>query len=100
MSTDDTTILLTDIKAALQTSEKEALAKPAALLVVGGDLNGTIFDLKDIIVTVGRNADNSIPLEFNGISRYHFKLHVSEVQVILEDCGSKNGTYLNNKKIT
>lgn len=99
MSTDDTTILLTDIKAALQASENEAQAKPAALLVVGGDLNGTIFDLKDPIVSVGRNADNIIALEFNGISRYHFKLHVSETNVVLEDCGSKNGTYLNNKKI-
>jgi diguanylate cyclase (GGDEF)-like protein len=99
MSTDDTTIVLTDIRAALQASEKEAQQKPAALLVVGGDLNGTIFDLTEKITGIGRNADNQIPMEFNGISRYHFKLHASSETHILEDCGSKNGTYLNNKKV-
>lgn len=99
MSTDDTTIVLTDIRAALQASEKEAQQKPAALLVVGGDLNGTLFDLKDPEVSVGRNADNTISLEFNGVSRYHFKLLASGENHVLEDCGSKNGTYLNNKKV-
>lgn len=99
MSTDDTTIVLTDIRAALQASEKEAQLKPAALLVVGGDLNGTLFDLKDPQVSVGRNADNTISLEFNGVSRYHFKLLASGENHVLEDCGSKNGTYLNNKKV-
>ena len=99
MSTDDTTIVLTDIRAALQASEKEAQLKTAALLVIGGDLNGTLFDLKESQVSVGRNADNSIPLEFNGVSRYHFKLLASGESHILEDCGSKNGTYLNNKRV-
>lgn len=99
MSTDDTTIVLTDIRAALQASEKEAQQKPAALLVVGGDLNGTLFDLIESMTGIGRNADNAIALEFNGVSRYHFKLHVSGETHLLEDCGSKNGTYLNNKKV-
>lgn len=99
MSTDDTTIVLTDIRAALQASEKEAQQKPAALLVVGGDLNGTLFDLNEPLVGVGRNADNTIALEFNGVSRYHFKLHAQGETHIVEDCGSKNGTYLNNKRI-
>lgn len=99
MSTDDTTIVLTDIRAALQASEKEAQQKSAALLVVGGDLNGTLFDLIESTTSIGRNADNAIALEFNGVSRYHFKLHASGETHKLEDCGSKNGTYLNNKKV-
>lgn len=99
MSTDDTTIVLTDIRAALQASEKEAQQKPAALLVVGGDLNGTLFDLTEQVTGVGRNADNSIALEFNGVSRYHFKLHAQPDTHVLEDSGSKNGTYLNNKRV-
>jgi len=99
MSTDDTTIILTDIRAALQASEKEAQLKPAALLVVGGDLNGTLFDLIEPTIGIGRSADNTISLEFNGVSRYHFKLLASGESHVLEDCGSKNGTYLNNKKV-
>ncbi len=99
MSTDDTTIVLTDIKSALQASEKEAQKKPAALLVVGGELNGSLFDLIGSSVSVGRSADNTIPLDFNGISRYHFKLNADGTEFILEDLGSKNGTFLNNKKV-
>ena len=68
---DDTTIVLTDIKAALASAESEAAEKPAALLVVGGELNGTIFDLQAEKTIVGRNPDCTIPLEFNGISRKH-----------------------------
>jgi len=95
---DDSTIVLTDIKAALSTAEKEAQQKSAALLVVGGDLNGTIFDLNAPEVSVGRSADNTIPLDFQGISRYHFKLVATATGYMLVDNGSKNGTFLNNKK--
>lgn len=95
---DDSTIVLTDIKAALSSAEKEAQQKPAALLVVGGDLNGTLFDLTTPEVSIGRSADNTIPLDFQGISRYHFKLVATATGYMLVDNGSKNGTYLNNKK--
>ena len=96
---EDSTVLITDIKSALASAENEAEKKPASLLVVGGDLNGTIFDLDKQETTAGRNADNSIPLEFNGISRYHFKIKKLGESYTLEDAGSKNGTYHNNKKL-
>lgn len=98
---DDATVVITDIKAALAAAENEAEKKPAALLVVGGDLNGTIFDLSELTVSVGRNADNVIPLEFNGISRYHFRVIKDDENEShsIEDAGSKNGTFVNNKKI-
>ncbi|MEC7277326.1 MAG: GGDEF domain-containing protein [Bdellovibrionota bacterium] len=100
MAGDDSTVVLTDIKAALAAAENEAAQKPAALLVVGGDLNGTIFDLAEGEVSVGRNPDNSIPLEFNGISRYHFKvISGGGDSHVVEDAGSRNGTFVNNKKI-
>ncbi|TNE96896.1 MAG: GGDEF domain-containing protein [Deltaproteobacteria bacterium] len=97
---DDSTIVLTDIKAALASAEKEAEKKPAALLVVGGELNGTLFDMNEDVITAGRSADNSIPLEFGGISRHHLKItHQGEENWFIEDAGSKNGTYVNNNKI-
>jgi diguanylate cyclase (GGDEF)-like protein len=95
----ESTILITDIKAALAAAEKEADAKPACLLVVGGDLNGTIFNLPTGETTAGRLADNNIALEFEGISRKHIKIVVAE-NVVLSDMNSSNGTYLNNTKIT
>ena len=36
---DDSTVVLTNINEALASSEKEASAQPASLVVVGGDLN-------------------------------------------------------------
>lgn len=97
---DDSTIVITDIKAALNSSDLQASNKPAALLVVGGELNGTLYDLKDIENTLGRNADNTIPLELQGVSRYHFKVSFNDSsQAFVEDMGSKNGTFLNNSKI-
>ncbi|EPZ51835.1 diguanylate cyclase (GGDEF) domain protein [Bacteriovorax sp. BAL6_X] len=96
---DDATLVLTDIKAALASANKEAEDKPAALLVVGGDLNGTLFDLKEEEITVGRSAKCDIPLEFNGISREHFKLVSSTDGYQVVDLGSRNGTFLNNSKV-
>ncbi len=96
---DDSTIVITDIHKALSSTENEADQKPAALLVVGGELNGTLFDLVEPEVICGRSAKNSITLEFNGISREHFKLTMTETSFTVEDMGSRNGTYLNNDKV-
>ncbi len=100
MSDDNATVVIRDIKAALSASEKEAESKPACLLVVGGDLNGSIFNLPVGESVVGRNPDCQISLDFQGISRKHFTIQVSDNgTVILQDLGSANGTYLNNKKV-
>jgi len=99
MSDDNATLVITDIKAALAAADKEAELKPACLLVVGGDLNGTIFDLDDGDTIVGRNPDCTIPLEFQGISRQHFKITVHNDIANVTDMGSSNGTFVNNQKI-
>lgn len=99
MSDDNATVVITDIKAALAASENEAAEKPACFLVVGGELNGTIFDILEGETVVGRNPDCSIPLEFHGISRHHFKATLQEDECHIEDLGSSNGTYLNNAKL-
>jgi two-component system cell cycle response regulator len=99
MSDDNATLVITDIKAALAAADKEAEEKSACLLVVGGDLNGTIFDLEDGDTSVGRNPDCTIPLEFQGVSRKHFKITVHNDSATIQDTGSSNGTFVNNTKI-
>ncbi len=100
MSGDSTTIL-TNIHEVLGASESEASDRPASLIVLGGELNGNIFDLIEAEVTAGRDPNNAIPLDFHGISRFHFKIFSSEGggEHRVVDAGSKNGTYLNNQKI-
>jgi diguanylate cyclase (GGDEF)-like protein len=95
----DETVVLNDIKTALKSTESEAEGLLACLVGVGGELNGTVFDLKEGETSLGRNSDNTIPLEFAGISRYHLKVIVTPEKVLLEDLGSRNGTFLNNNKV-
>lgn len=100
MSDDNATLVITDIKAALAAADKEAESKPACFIVVGGELNGTIFDLLEGDTFVGRSPDCNIPLEFQGISRKHFKINVDDAGVTqVIDLDSSNGTFLNNQKI-
>ena len=98
---DDTnaTLVITDIKAALAAAEEEAAEKPACFLVVGGELNGTIFDLEEGETVIGRSPECPIPLDFNGVSRKHFKASIKEGDCFVEDLGSSNGTFVNNTKI-
>lgn len=100
MPTDQTTVYLDDMTTLLKAPEKEAQFRPAALLVIGGELNGTIFDLQLPITQAGRGVDNTIHLDFTAISRYHFRLKAHENTHLLEDCGSTNGTFLNDSKLT
>jgi two-component system cell cycle response regulator len=100
MSDDNATLVITDIQAALKASDKEAENKPACFIVVGGELNGTVYDLPNGVHTVGRNPDNNIPLEYQGISRRHFQVDVTESgSVNVTDLGSSNGTFVNDQKI-
>ncbi len=94
------TVVITDIRKALAAADDEAKQKPACLLVVGGELNGSIFNLPVGETVVGRNPDCSIPLDFHGISRRHFTISVDDSDVTLTDLASANGTYLNNDKVT
>jgi len=97
---EETTQVLTDITGALAQTEQEAKERPAALVVVGGDINGTLFDLSAKEITFGRGPDNTYCIEFQGISRNHFKLTATaHASFLITDLGSRNGTYLNNKKI-
>jgi two-component system cell cycle response regulator len=100
MSDDNATVVIKDIKAALMASDNEAKTKPACLLVVGGELNGSLFDLLPGETACGRSPECQISLDFQGISRKHFTIVVHNEEATLNDLGSSNGTFLNNTKIT
>lgn len=88
------------IEKVLSATEIEAQEKPAALLAIGGALNGTLFNLEDTEITAGRSHKNKIRLEFIGVSRSHFKLYEANNYWFIQDTNSKNGTYVNNKAIS
>ncbi len=97
---DKSTQIITDIQSILKSAEKEAESLPAGIVAVGGDLNGTLFDIVEGMDSlVGRNVDNQIQLDFEGISRKHCKFTWDNGKIYIEDLGSKNGTFVNNTKI-
>jgi DNA-binding winged helix-turn-helix (wHTH) protein len=48
---------------------------------------------------IGRAPDAAIQCDVAGVSRHHARVIVSKDAVMLEDLGSKNGTYLQRKRI-
>jgi pSer/pThr/pTyr-binding forkhead associated (FHA) protein len=51
-------------------------------------------------VTFGRAADNTVALNSNRVSRKHAVLRARGGEIILEDLGSMNGTYVNQDRIS
>jgi DNA-binding winged helix-turn-helix (wHTH) protein len=49
---------------------------------------------------IGRAADATIQVDYAGVSRHHARILVADDRATLEDAGSKNGTYLNGRRIT
>lgn len=74
-------------------------ALPRFLLrgVSGGTL-GKTFAVTDNAV-IGRQPDCDIPIPAEEVSRHHARLKVTPDGVLVEDMGSANGTYINDKRM-
>jgi hypothetical protein len=51
------------------------------------------------VVSIGRDPESDIFLDNTGVSRRHARIVCAEGGVYVEDLGSANGTYLNQKKV-
>lgn len=96
---DDSTIAASSLATLLDTGRRETDGKPAALLVVSGESVGTVYDLDASEISVGRGSAADIALEYAGISRQHFRLHMQADDCVLHDCDSKNGTFINDVRV-
>ncbi len=74
---------------------------PPALLAIDGAPEPTLLVLTPGETTIGRDGDNSQVLKCDGISRHHLKIEVSAdfQTVTATDLGSRNGTWLNKKRM-
>lgn len=105
----------------LDAAAEGATANPAAMPgPVGGDRNATVvrpvlpkFVLRGLSgdhfgrsyplqasLTIGRADDAGLRIALDSISRLHARLTPAGDEVLLEDLGSANGTWLNGKRIT
>lgn len=83
--------------------KKEAEGKTAYVAVpyliiktTGGERRFLLTEGKN---TVGRSPDCNIVINEKGVSREHFAVHVKGEIITIEDLGSKNGTFVNGKRI-
>lgn len=65
---------------------------------IKGPRLGEIVPLDKSEMLVGRSQDCDLWVADNAISRHHFRLFIEKNQVVLEDLGSTNGTYVNGKQ--
>lgn len=74
---------------------------PARLMILEPkDRRGTAFALSGV-VSIGREDDNSIRiLDDAYVSGHHARVTPSDGGVVVDDLGSRNGTYLNGNKLT
>ena len=49
---------------------------------------------------IGRDADVEVRLDSSTVSRRHARIVVTADRAVLEDCGSKNGTFRGNEAVT
>ncbi len=68
------------------------------LVAHGGDLNGDRWLLKDTLL-IGRGPDCDIIIPSRQVSRHHARLSREGKQTVLEDLGSKNGTFCNGAPV-
>lgn len=71
----------------------------AILIANNGPLNGQQWVVEGSLV-IGRDADCDIVIPDRQVSRQHARITKGVNGVILEDLGSKNGTFLNNQVLS
>ncbi|RMF43289.1 MAG: FHA domain-containing protein [Anaerolineae bacterium] len=68
------------------------------LVAQGGSLNGQRWPLQTSLL-IGRGPDCDIIIPSRQVSRHHARLSREGSQVVLEDLGSKNGTFCNGQPV-
>src|SRR5205823_7014859 len=74
------------------------------LIVIKGADEGKQFELSEPVVSIGRDAGNTIRLNDTEVSRRHAELVQKSgddgKRYLLRDVGSANGTFVNNEHVT
>ena len=72
----------------------------AMFLINRGESKGAKFLLTDEGATVGRSASSGVFLDDVTVSRAHAVVEKKGTVFVLRDCGSLNGTYVNNESVS
>jgi pSer/pThr/pTyr-binding forkhead associated (FHA) protein len=70
-----------------------------AILAMTNSKDGTVFELDKDIVLIGRKTDCNIVLNEKQISKRHARILKDATHYAIEDLESRNGTFINGKRI-
>jgi hypothetical protein len=85
---------------ARRSGARSSRSAPQQVVVTAGALAGTIINLSDAQITIGRADDATLVLTDDYASTRHARLFPQDGQWLVEDLGSTNGTYLDRQKVT
>ena len=71
----------------------------AKLIGMSGDFKGRDFPIEQGETSIGRKADNRIPLDNPTISSHHCRILFSGDSCVLQDLDSTNGTRVNSRDV-
>lgn len=74
-------------------------AGKACLVVSTGEAAGTVFQLTQPAVLIGRSAEAKVRIDEHAVSASHALIEVEGSKVSLRDLGSTNGTFVNGQRI-
>jgi len=72
---------------------------PASLVVVDPNGHRTRVALDPLPFQIGRQPENHLIVRDSRVSRAHARILVEGAQYVLEDCGSRHGTWVNGKQV-
>jgi hypothetical protein len=70
------------------------------LRVISGSNTGTVYELARENLLIGRDLDVQIQVPDQGVSRRHAEIMRVGDLFLLRDCGSRNGTFINEDRVT
>jgi hypothetical protein len=69
------------------------------LVFKSGPLIGSTIRLKPGLNRIGRNPGNDVQIAEPSISGFHCEMHVSPLGVVFRDVGSRNGSYIEGRRV-
>ena len=74
-------------------------AEAGRLVERTGARAGTVYVLRDRVTAIGRADENALRVDCDGVSRRHAEVRREGDGYVLADLGSKNGTFLNGRRL-
>lgn len=68
--------------------------------VKNGPLKGRTFEIRDSVITIGRDTSETIQILDQGVSRQHTEIFRIGEMCFIRDLSSTNGTFVNEQRVT